>query len=138
MNNVTSHQSRVKSPSEWADIMGRQGYKIRFFGEGEAVVLKPDEETKYFVSLTGATWDIGCTCLGGQKFGRCKHAAVVSHFRPCDHHRCTGTMEYRQAQTKFGPAHRWECMDCGKTTDPRIVQDVRDERRRNRKRQAVA
>lgn len=135
----TSHpKTSRRTPSEWADIMGRQGYKIRFFGEGEAVVLKPDGETKYFVSLTGETWEHGCTCIAGRTLGRCKHLAVVANFRPCDDPGCTGTMQYRQAQTKYGPAHRWECAKCGKPTDPRRVQEIRDEKRRNRKRQAVA
>lgn len=133
MSNVTTTRSSVKSPSRLAREMGNQGYRIRFFGEGEALVIKPDGKTHYFVSLIGITWDQGCTCPGGRVHGKCKHLAVVSAFRPCDNPECGGIQEYIQPQTACGPTQVYQCTDCGKTTDPRIVQSLRDNLRRQRK-----
>jgi hypothetical protein len=128
----------VKTPSEYAAEMGEAGYRIQFFGEGEAIVTKPDGETRYFVSLTGETFELGCTCIAGQRLGRCKHVAVVANFRPCDNPGCTGVQEYRPAVTCFGETvNRFECLTCGKTTDPRIAYETRARNRRNRNRPAA-
>ena len=49
----------------------------------------------------------------------------IPHTRSCDYPGCTGTQEYRQAVTCFGEIiARYECRDCGKTTDPRLVIDM--------------
>jgi hypothetical protein len=101
--------------------MSEQGYKIRFSGEGEAVVLKPDKKTVYFVSLTGVTYTCGCTCLGFQVHGRCKHLTVVAANRPCDAPACTSIQAYQEYKTTGGPISVFECIICRKTTDLRLV-----------------
>ena len=112
--------------------MGRQGYRIRFTGDGEAIVRHPDPaKGPYRVSVTGHTFPMGCTCMGFQYHGRCKHVAVVGHFRPCDAHGCDGVQEYITARTHFGEAISvYECMTCHKTTDPAVVRERRDQRKR--------
>lgn len=137
MSNLPHSPAAVKpplSPSDQADLMGRQGYKLRFVAEGEAIILRLDPHaTPYLVSLTGHTWDLGCTCLAGRVLGRCPHVAVVSAFRPCDEPGCLdGIMEDRTYDTIGGPVHVYECLRCGRTTDPRIVQEKRDAQRKTR------
>lgn len=126
MSNVTRPTGAVKSPADLADLMGRQGYKLRFIAEGEAIILRPDPHaTPYLISLTGHTFALGCTCLGAQYRGRCKHIAVVGAYRLCDEPGCTGIQEYHEVETIGGPMHVYECLTCGKTTDPRHVYEKR-------------
>ncbi len=38
MKPILSFMRSRKSPTPWAQLMAEQGYKIRFVGEGEAVI----------------------------------------------------------------------------------------------------
>ena len=121
--NSTRFNSR-RSPAEWATIMAIQGYRFRFVGEGESLVPKPDD-TLYSVSLTGATFPLGCSCSGGRLLGRCKHVAIVTAFRPCDAPRCSGIQQYRDCETLGGPVPVYECSHCHKTTAAGLVYEAR-------------
>ena len=116
--------TRRRSPAEWATIMAIQGYRFRFTGEGEALIRKPDD-TLYTVSLTGATFPLGCSCSGGRLLGRCKHMAIVTAFRPCDAPRCSGIQQYRDCETLGGPVPVFGCSRCHKTTAAGLVYEAR-------------
>jgi len=106
--------------------MINQGYRFRFIADGDLSVLKPDG-TRYEVSLTGRLGrHIGCDCYAGEKGIVCKHKLVAVNFRPCDEPTCqSGTMVYHEAETLGGTSRFFECGSCGKTTDARIVEDLR-------------
>ncbi len=123
MKPILSLMNSRMTPAEWARLMAEQGYKIRFVGEGEAVVLKPDGKTVYYVSLTGVTYVCGCTCIGFQVRGRCKHIAVVAAHRPCDAPGCVGIQAWREYETIGGPMSVCECKSCRKTTDLRVAYE---------------
>lgn len=103
--------------------MNREGYRVRFVGEGEAVVTNPAGHA-YPVSLTGVTFAPGCPCIGHQRHGYCRHSRLVASCRPCPTG-CGDVQVYRAYETIGGPMPVYECRSCSATDDARLVETYR-------------
>ncbi len=115
-------------------------YKIMRVNDCEAIVTKPDG-VSYKVSLTGETYEVGCSCKGGefefdrqQKFpGRseylnaCKHKKILMATCTCP--KCEELMalyEFRTDSEIPTIADFFRCMSCEFITDANMVRAERD------------
>ncbi len=127
-----SFQGNVRSFDLFNDMVSK-GYVFEWIADGECIIRKPDAGL-YIVSITGETYEIGCTCPGGDfKDDRrekhpeksewqiaCKHEKIVMDAHECP--RCGSVSLYHEYMTPMAQENSFfACLKCKQVIDARNI-----------------